>query len=66
MRELIKKERTGLELEFVSHDELSSQLDKLLKEFGADISQADLEKTKKILSKVSSLSEELTTMRDED
>lgn len=66
MPELIKKERPNIKLEFVSSDQLIKELSELLKDFGADPSQADLKKTRQILSRVSSLNEELMSLRDED
>ncbi len=70
MSRLIRKEkREGKdkqEASSVTPKELRTEMDKILEQYGASRSQADLDKTKKILERAGSLSDELASMRDED
>lgn len=52
--------------EFIDPKQISEEMDELRKHYGTDVSNADLDKTKRILSKVSSLNDELVNMRDEN
>jgi hypothetical protein len=70
MSKLIRKSKEkgefDLRLESVSPKEIARQMDKLLRHYGANRSQSDLEKTRQILTRVGSLNEELRSMRDEE
>lgn len=63
-----KKEKNKLKERlsgFLTSDELTNEMDALLRHYGADRSQADLKKTKQILSKFN-VSEALSAVREEN
>jgi hypothetical protein len=61
-----EKEKENIQLEFVNREEIAEEMDSLLKHYKTDLSKADLEETRKIFHKISSLSDELAEMRDEN
>lgn len=63
---LQKKDKENIKLDFVSHEQLVSEMDELLKHYGANKSQANLERTRKILSRFIPISDEVSTMREEN
>lgn len=70
MSKLIRKkkreEKDEPDVSSVTPKELRAEMDEILEQYGASRSQADLDKTKKILERAGSLSDELVSMRDED
>jgi hypothetical protein len=63
---LQKKDKEKIKLDFVSHEQLVSEMAELLKHYGADKSQANLERTRKILSRFVPISDEVSAMREEN
>lgn len=66
MESLLQKKDKEHKLDFVSHEQLVSEMDELLKYYGADKSQANLERTRKILSRFIPISDEVSAMREEN
>lgn len=60
------KEKKTIHLSFIPHDQLAREMKDLLKHYKTDVSKADLDKTRKILRKTSSLNAELSAMREEN
>ncbi len=60
------KENIGKPQEFIKPEQIAKEMDELAKYYGTTLSNADLDKTRKILSKVSPLNIELVNMRDEN
>ena len=52
--------------EFVSQEQLEKEMDELLEHYGADRSQANLERTRKVLGKFKSVNNELASLREEN
>jgi hypothetical protein len=63
---LRKDEKTNVDMNFVSEEQMEAEMDMLLKHYGAKKSQADLDKTRKILKRFGSVTHELAAMRDEN
>jgi len=61
-----KKERRDIikTLEPIPHEKLAAEMEDLMTYYGANSSQANLEKTRKILNRID-ISKELSEMRDE-
>jgi hypothetical protein len=53
-------------LNFVSQEQLDADMRELLQHYGANESQANLDKTRKILKRFGTVNEELVAMRDEN
>jgi hypothetical protein len=54
------------EEKYVSHEEISEQMEMIRKVYNVDKSHANLEETRKILKKIGSLSDKVVEMRDEN
>lgn len=63
---LLRKDEKKMDLGFVSKEQVNKDMDALLKHYGAEKSQADLGKTRKILKRFGSVTDELAAMRDEN
>jgi len=63
---LRKDEKSKVNLGFVSREQINAEMDALLKHYGADKSQADLDKTRKILKRFGNVTDELAAMRDDN
>lgn len=59
-------EKARVDRNFVSDEQIDAEMDMLLKHYGANKSQADLDKTRKISSRFGSITDELAVMRDEN
>ncbi|MGI0013897.1 MAG: hypothetical protein ACREBU_10720 [Nitrososphaera sp.] len=53
-------------LRFVDRKQINTEMDELLKHYGANKSQANLDKTRTILKRFGSVNDELVAMRDEN
>jgi len=62
---LRKDEKTKVKLEFLSPEQINTEMDELLKHYGAKRSQANLDKTREVLKRFGSGNDELIAMRDE-
>jgi hypothetical protein len=63
---LRKDEKSKINLGFVSREQINIEMNALLKQYGATRSQADLDKTRKILKRFGAINDELAAMRDEN
>lgn len=63
---LRKDEKTKVKSDFLSREQINTEMNELLKHYGAKRSQANLDKTRKILKRFGSVNDELTAMRDEN
>lgn len=63
---LRKEEKAKVKLDFVSSEQIKTDMEALLKHYGAKRSQANLDKTRKILKRFSTANDELVAMRDEN
>ena len=63
---LRKDEKSKVDLGFVSREQINAEMDALLKHYGADKSQADLDNTRKILKRFGNVTDELAAMRDDN
>lgn len=63
---LRKAEKSRIKLSFLSREQIDTEMDALLKHYGAKRSQANLDKTRKILKRFGSVNDELVAMRDEN
>lgn len=63
---LRKDEKSKVNLGFVSREQINAEMDALLKHYGADKSQADLDNTRKILKRFGNVTDELAAMRDDN
>jgi len=63
---LLKKERDIGKLEYISSKEIADEMAALRKHFGVTESKADIQATRKILSKTTSITDELSAMRDDN
>lgn len=63
---LRKDEKARVDMNFVSDEQIDAEMDMLLKHYGANKSQADPDKTRKILKRFGSVTDELAAMRDEN
>ncbi len=66
---LLRKEdkiNVKADLSFVSQEQLDADMKELLQHYGANKSQANLDKTRKILKRFGTVNEELVAMRDEN
>jgi hypothetical protein len=63
---LRKDKKSKVKLGFVSPKQINTDMDALLKHYGAKKSQANLDKTRKILKRFGSVNDELVAMRDEN
>lgn len=61
-----KDEKSKVDLGFISREQIDAEMDALLKHYGAKRSQANLDKTRKILKRFGSVNDELAAMRDEN
>lgn len=68
MSELLRKEKERIKvgLKFMTPEQVAAEMDKLAEYFKVDKSQANLEETRRLLSKGKSLTDELISMRDEE
>jgi cytochrome c553 len=62
---LLRKEKQGTKMDFVSKAQSDQDMEQLLQYYGARTEQANLEKTRKTLGRFGSVNEELVKMRDE-
>ncbi len=60
------KFKLNLKLNFVNQKQIHSEMNDLLKHYGANKSQADLAKTHSILKRFGNITDELAAMRDEN
>ncbi len=63
---LRKDEKSKVKLSFVSREQVDAEMDELLRHYGANKSQANLDKTRKILKRFGNVTDELVAMRDEN
>jgi hypothetical protein len=63
---LRKDEKSKINLGFVSHKQIDIEMDALLEQYGATRSQANMNKTRKILKRFGAINDELAAMRDEN
>lgn len=63
---LRKNEKSKMELDFLSKGQMNKDMDALLQHYKADKSQASLDKTRRILKRFGSVTDELAAMRDEN
>ena len=63
---MFQKKEKDIKIAFISPKQMSSDMDELVKHYDTNISDSDLQETRKILSKTSSLNEELSNMREEN
>lgn len=63
---LRKDEKANIKLNFMSGKQIGTEMDALLKHYGANKSQANLDKTRTILKRFGSVNDELVAMRDEN
>ena len=59
-------EKARFDRNFSSGEQIGAEMDVLLKHYGANKSQADLDKTHKILKRFGSITNELAVMHDEN
>ena len=59
-------EEARVDRNFVTGEQICAEMDMLLKHYGANKSQADLDRTRKILKRFGSITDELAVMRDEN
>lgn len=52
--------------DYLTQEQIDKEMDDLLKHYGANRSQADIDKTKKILGKYKSVNDELAALREEN
>jgi len=60
------KEKKTMKINYLTHEQLAHEMNELLKHYKTDMSNADLDKTRKILRKTTSLNDELSEMREEN
>lgn len=60
------KEKKSMKIDFLTHEQLVLEMNELLKHYKTDMSNADLDKTRKILRRKTSLNDELSEMREEN
>ena len=65
MRVLRRREKEGMKVDFVPPAQSEADMDELLRYYGAEKTQASLERTRKILRRFGSINDELVGMRDE-
>jgi hypothetical protein len=64
---LQKKDKENIKVsDYLPQEEIDREMDELLKHYGADRSQANIDKTKKILGKFKSVNDELVGLREEN
>lgn len=63
---LRKDEKNRMNLGFISSQQIDAEMDALLKHYGANKSQANLDQTRKILRRFGNVTDELSQMRDEN
>lgn len=63
---LKKDEKVMKDIGFISSNQIDSEMDALLKHYGAERSQANLSKARKILKRFGNVTEEVSAMRDEN
>lgn len=61
-----EKTKVKMELGFLSQQQIKTEMDALLKHYGAKSSQANLDKTRKILKRFGNVTDEVAAMRDEN
>ncbi|MGC1134094.1 MAG: hypothetical protein WA941_14815 [Nitrososphaeraceae archaeon] len=68
-KDIEKKEKEKIRSklpEFISSDQITSEMEKIVRYYGTDLSNANDLETRRILSEVSSLNSELVDMREEN
>lgn len=63
---LRKEEKNKIKLGFIEREQINAEMDDLLKHYGANKSQANLDKTRTILKRFGSINDELAAMRDDN
>lgn len=64
---LQKKDKEKIKVsDYLTQEQIDKEMDDLLKHYGANRSQADIDKTKKILGKYKSVNDELAALREEN
>lgn len=63
---LRKDEKSKINLGFVSREQIDMEMDALLEQYGATRSQANMDKTRKILKRFGAINDELAAMRDDN
>ena len=63
---VFQKKEKDIKIPFVSPKQMSSDMDELVKHYDTNISNSNLQETRKVLIKTSSLNEELSNMREEN
>ena len=61
------KAKKDMKINYLTHEQVVHEMNEILKYYNTDVSKADLDKTRKILSKTkTSLNDELSEMREEN
>ena len=63
---LLRKEKEGVKMDFLSPAQSEQDMEELLEHYGARRTQASLEMTRKILARFGSINDELVRMRDKN